>query len=72
MTFAVFSILSLNVPEVRLRSLMLRERRITRRLEPLATTEGEKGGLGALSVWSGPVKMTIETPINIDLRSTLR
>jgi len=45
MKFGAFSIRSLNGQKVRLRSLILRERRIPRRLKPLATTCGEKGGL---------------------------
>ena len=45
MIFAAFSIRSLDVPQVRLLSLILRERRISRRPEPLATTRGEKVGL---------------------------
>ena len=41
-----FSICSFDVPQVRLLSHILRERRPARRLAPLATKSGEKYGLG--------------------------
>ncbi len=44
MIFDAFSIHSLNVRRVRLLSLILRERQISWRPEPLATTRGEKVG----------------------------
>ena len=43
--FAAFSIRSLNIPQVCLRSLILREHRISRHLGPFATNLGEKVGL---------------------------
>ncbi len=44
MIFGAFSIRSLNVLQVRLLSLTLREPRISRRLGPLATTRGGEIG----------------------------
>ena len=46
-TFGAFSIRSLDVPQVCLHSLILRDHRISLRSAPFASKTGEKVGLGA-------------------------